>query len=341
MNLPDYHFLSAPLWLVTLLHLLTLALHFFAMSLLLGTATITLWSSLRNRWGGASAVDFSRLFPAATAATVTLGVAPLLFLQLVFPRQVYAASIVSGWFWLSIIAAVILAYYAFYRSSFSAQRTGLANHTMLALATCGLIYVSLVYSSVFSMAEQPTLIRSLYVKNQSGLVWNPALGGYALRWLHMVLGALTIGGFFVGFMGKDHPEVAATGKVAFMVGMAAAALAGIVYLISLGSVFKALMHSPAIWALTSATLLSLASLHFFSKNRFWISGTTLFLSVFGMVYVRHTVRLLKLAESFDPSSWRIAPQWSPFLLFLVCFLIMLAALAWMLWLFFGSKTEPA
>lgn len=341
MNLPDYHFLSAPLWLVTLLHLLTLALHFFAMSVLLGGAAITLWSSLRCRWSDASAVDFSRLFPAATAATVTLGVAPLLFLQLVFPRQVYAASIVSGWFWLSVIAAVILAYYAFYRASFSAQRTGRANHAMLALATGGLIYVSLLYSSVFSMAEQPALIRSLYAKSQSGLVWNPTVADYALRWLHMLLGALTIGGFFVGVLGKEHPAVATTGKAAFMWGMGAAAVVGIAYLISLGAIFKALMHSPAIWALTAATLLALGSLHFFSKSRFWISGSTLFLSIFGMVYVRHTVRFFRLAESFDPASWRIATQWSPFLLFLVCFLIMLAVLTWMLWLFFGSKNELA
>lgn len=341
MNLPDYHFLSAPLWLVTLLHLLTLALHFVAMSLLLGGATITLWSSLRSRWSGSSAVDFSRLFPAATAATVTLGVAPLLFLQLVFPRQVYAASIVSGWFWLSVIAAVIVAYYAFYRASFSAQQTGRANQAMLALAAAGLIYISLVYSSVFSLAEQPALIRTLYAKNQSGLVWNPAVAGYGLRWLHMVMGALTVGGFFIGMMGQDSPDVAATGKTAFWGGMLAAAAAGTAYLVALGSILKPLMRSPAMAVLTVAILLALASLHFFSRRKFWVSGTALFLSVFGMVYVRHTVRLLRLADTFAPSSWRIATQWSPFLLFLVCFVVMLAVLAWMLWLFLGAKREPA
>ena len=341
MNLPDYHFLSAPLWLVTVLHLLTLTLHFFAMNILLGGAAITLWSSARNRWGGTRAVDFSRLLPAATAATVTLGVAPLLFLQLVYPRQVYAAAIVSGWFWLFVIAAVIVAYYAFYRASFSGQRTGRVNHLMLALAAAGLIYVSLVYSSVFSMAEQPALIRSLYAKNQSGWVWNPTVGSYALRWLHMVLGALTVGGFFVGMMGQDHPKVSATGKAAFAGGMGVAAAAGIAYLVALMPYLEALMRSPAIMALAAAVLLSLVSLHFFFRKSFWISGLALFLSVFGMVYVRHVVRMLRLGEAFDPASWRIAPQWSPFILFLVCFVVMLAVLAWMLWLFFGSKHEAA
>ena len=339
MNLPDYHFIAAPLWLVTVLHLLTLTLHFFAMNILLGGAVITLWSSLRNPWGGTEAVAFSKLFPAATAATVTLGVAPLLFLQLVYPRQVYAAAMVSGWFWLFVPAAVIVAYYAFYRASFSGQRTGLVNHVMLALATAGLIYVSLVYSSVFSMAEQPPLVRSLYAKDQSGWVWNPAVGSYALRWLHMLAGALTVGGFFVGMMGRDHPKVSATGKAAFAGGMGVAAAAGIAYLVSLTPYLEAIMRSPAILALAAAILLSLASLHFFFRKSYWTSGLALFLSVFGMVYVRHAVRLLRLGSAFDAASWRIAPQWSPFLLFLGCFVAMLAVLAWLLWMFFSAKSE--
>jgi hypothetical protein len=341
VTLPDYHFLSAPLWLVTVLHLLTLTLHLFAMNVLLGGVVITLWSSARNRWGGTQAVDFSRLFPAATAATVTLGVAPLLFLQLVYPRQVYAAAIVSGWFWLSVIAAVIVAYYAFYRASFSGQRSGRANFVMLALGAAGLIYVSLVYSSVFSMAEHPALVQSLYAKNQSGWVWNPAVGSYALRWLHMVLGALTVGGFFVGMMGQDNPKVFSTGKVAFAGGMGVAATAGLAYLVSLMPYIEAIMRSPAISALAAAIVLSLASLHFYFRRNFWLSGLALFLSVFGMVSVRHVVRMLRLREAFDPASWRIAPQWSPFLLFLVCFVVMLAVLAWMLWLFFRPKNEAA
>ena len=156
MTLPDYHFISAPLWLVTTLHLLTLSLHLAAMSCLFGGALIVLWAGVRKQWAGPDAAGFVRVLPAATAATVSLGVAPLLFLQLVYPRQVYAAAIVSGWFWLAVIGAVITAYYAFYRTSFQAHRTGQVSLGLLALAALGLLYTSLVYSSVFALAEQPT-----------------------------------------------------------------------------------------------------------------------------------------------------------------------------------------
>jgi hypothetical protein len=339
MNLPDSQFLSAPLWLVTVLQLLTLTLHFVAMNFLLGGVIIVFHAGIRKRWNDPTLLKFVRLFPAAMAATVTLGVAPLLFLQLVYPRQVYSAAIVSGWFWLNVITAVIIAYYALYRVSLKVEKSGQVSLPTLLLALFGLLYVSFIYSSVFSMAEQPKLIHSLYAQNQSGLIVNPALGDYLLRWLHMILGAVTVGGFFVGLLGRDEPATYQTGKQYFVFGMVLASLAGMAYLLSLLPILAAFMRTPAIWALTVAVLLSLGALHFFFKKNFCASGTMLFFSMLGMVYARHTVRLLKLAGQFDPVSWRIAPQWGPFLMFLVCFVVALVVVAYMLRLFFRTSTR--
>ena len=339
MTLPDYHFISAPLWLVTTLHLLTLSLHLAAMSCLFGGALIVLWAGVRKQWAGPDAAGFVRVLPAATAATVSLGVAPLLFLQLVYPRQVYAAAIVSGWFWLAVIGAVITAYYAFYRTSFQAHRTGQVSLGLLALAALGLLYTSLVYSSVFALAEQPDLLRALYAKDQSGWVWNPALGAYGLRWLHMVLGALTVGGFFVSVVGQKAPAMAATGRAALVGGMAATAAVGFLYLLSLDADLPIYMRTPAMPVLVVALALALAALHLHSRKRLALAGLCLFLSVFGMVYLRHVLRLVRLRGSFDLAAWRIAPQWSPFLLFLVCFILMLVVLIWMARLFFRPEPE--
>jgi hypothetical protein len=336
MNLPDYQFLSAPLWLLSTLHVLTLTLHFVAMNFLLGGVIIVLHAGLRKRWDDPTLLKFVRLFPAAMAATVTLGVAPLLFLQLVYHRQVYSAAIVSGWFWLMIITAVIIAYYALYRAALKGERTGKISLAALVLALVGLLYVSIVYSSVFSMAESPKLIHELYSKDQSGLVFNPAAGDFILRWLHMVLGAVTVGGFFVGMLGRNEPATYQTGKQYFVVGMVLASMAGMAYLLSLLPILAAFMKTPAIWALTVAILLSLGSLHFFFKKNFCVSGTMLFVSMLGMVYARHEVRLLKLADQFEPSSLRVAPQWGPFVMFLICFVIALVVVGYMLRLFFGA-----
>jgi len=338
MNLPDYEFLSAPLWLVTTLHLLTLTLHFVAMNFLFGGILITIFAAFRRRWDEPTLKKFSRMFPSAMAATVTLGVAPLLFLQLVYHRQVYAAAIVSGWFWLLIFVVVIVAYYALYRS---ALKAGNISAPALLIALAGLIYVSLTYSSVFSMAENPKQMQVLYAANQTGWVWNPSAHDYALRWLHMMLGAVTVGGFIVGFIGRDRPEVYGLGKQFFVGGMVLASLAGMAYLLSLLPYLKAFMHTPAISALTVGVVLSLGSLHFFFKKKFYGAGTMLFVSMLTMVYARHTVRLLKLAGQFDPAAWRVAPQWSVFALFLVCFVAMLAVVGYMIRLVIRAKPNAA
>ncbi|MDP2876135.1 MAG: hypothetical protein Q8O00_08130, partial [Holophaga sp.] len=78
MNTPDSAFLSAPLGLLTLLHLLTLTLHLLAMNILLGGLVIAVIAAVKGRWEDLDLQRFAKLFPAAMAATVTLGVAPLL-----------------------------------------------------------------------------------------------------------------------------------------------------------------------------------------------------------------------------------------------------------------------
>jgi hypothetical protein len=339
MQLPDYNFLPAPLWLITVLHLVTLTLHFIAMNFLVGGIIAVLWGKFTDRWDEPVVQKFVKLFPTALAATVSLGVAPLLFLQLVFHRQVYAASIVSAWFWLGIIGAVILAYYLLYAAALS-QKTGRGSRPIyLTIALVALLYVSFVYSSIFSMAERPDLYTKLYAADQSGLVINPDFHGYLYRWLHMIFGAITVGGFFVGWLGKDDKGAYEVGRTFFLWGTVVAGTFGTFYLISLGPLLRPFMRTPGIWALTLGIILSAGSLHFYFKKKFVGAAAMLFVSLFGMVVTRHYVRLLNLAGSFEPATIPIRPQWSIFVVFLIFFVIAIGAVWYMVRLFFekGGK----
>ncbi len=339
MTLPDSSFLPAPLWVITALHVLTLSLHFAAMNFVLGGTLIVLMGKFERRWENPTIRRFIALFPSAMAATVTLGVAPLLFLQLVYPRQMYSAAIVSGWFWFMIIPVVIGAYYLLYAASFSGKEGVSSKARFLWPALLALLFVSLVCSSVFSMAEHPDLIQRLYAQNQTGFQWNPDAGYYLLRWLHMILGAVAVGAYFVGLLGKDDPETFPVAKRLFGYGMAGAAAAGFAYLVSLKAILPGLVRMPAIWALMVAILLSLGSLHFFFTRRFLPSGLALFVSLVLMVFTRHQLRVLRLQGYFDPASWRIAPQWFPFLLFLICFASAAILIVYMVRLFFSSRPD--
>jgi hypothetical protein len=339
VNYPDYHFLPAPLWLITILHVLTLALHFAAMNFLFGGLAVIVFGRAVRKWQDESLQTYVKLLPAATAATVTLGVAPLLFVQLVYGKLVYAASITSAWLWLFIFVAVIAAYYLLYGASLSP--TIQRRKRLLPFALVALFYVSFVYSTVFSMSEHPDVYRALYAHNQSGAAINPDAASWVLRWVHMVIGAITVGGFFVGLVGRNSETAWPLGRGFFLGGTVASILVGGAYLISLGDALQPFIHSPGIAFVTAGFLLTVISVYLFWTRRFVLAGTLVFLSLLCMAAARHVLRLIYLRGTFDPGAVVVAPQWGVFAVFLVCFVAALGLVAWMLALFFRGRAQAA
>lgn len=344
MNLPDYHFLSAPLWLITGLQILVVTLHFAAMNLVVGGLFFVMVSRFLNKQDLPVVKIWVKLAPTAMAGTITLGVAALLFLQVVFPGQFYSASIVSGWFWLLVIAAAISAYYLLYLGAFHPSGTVHSKWFWLGLTLFCFLYISLVYSSTFSLLERPELCRALYRQVQSGWILNTDLTSYLIRWLHMLSGASMVGGFWIGWLGRKDEGSFNLAKWFTLGGMLLAFLFGMLYLVVLGPEIPALMRSPAAWSLTLSILLSMGALHLFFKKRFGLAGLSLFISLMGMVLVRHHLRLIMLQGHYDPASVRIAPQWSVIVLFICSFLLAVGLLIYMLRLFFysqpGQGSEP-
>jgi hypothetical protein len=261
--------------------------------------------------------------------------------QLVYHRQIYAASIVSGWFWLGIIGVAILAYYALYASAFGVEKPAAHKKRWLIVALICFAYISYIYSSVFSMAEHPDLYKVLYASNQSGWVINPEVGSYIFRWLHMLAGAVTVGGFFVGLIGRKDEAAFRIGKGFFLWGMGITMVFGLGYLFTLGDAILPFMKSPAIWVLLVAIVLSLGSLHFFFKKKFLASGLMVLLSLIGMVTVRQVLRIIHLEGAFEPSSLPVMPQWSVFSLFLVFFVIALLLVWYMVKIFLARERQTA
>ncbi len=333
---PSYEFLSAPVWLITGLHVLTLALHFLAMGLVFGGLGLILFARLDDKWSRPAVRTFLRALPSAMAATITLGVAPLLFVQLVYHRQVYAAAIVSGWYWIGILAAVVIAYFVLYRVALVPRLAPGRVALWLGLALAALVYASLAYAGIFAMAEAPKTIQSAYAADPSGQSFNPDVGAWIFRWLHMVAGAFTLGAFALGIFGRRDEKLFAYAKRALVIAMTAAVLAGLIYLGSLGPLLARFLQSPALAFIAVTLVLSLASLALFFRGRLAASGALLFVSLLSMVSNRQLLRSIRLDGIVDSSAMPFKPQWSVLLLFAVCFVVALGAVAYMLWLYFGE-----
>jgi hypothetical protein len=157
----------------------------------------------------------------------------------------------------------------------------------------------------------------------------------------MVLGAVTVGGFFVGLIGRSNDPAFRTGKTFFLFGMVVSMLVGLAYLLTLGDYLRPFMRSPAIWMLMVSIVLSLGSLHFFFKKKWLGVGLMLFVSLLGMVVIRHILRLIVLEGQFDPGTIQVVPQWSVFVVFLVCFVVAIGLVWYMLRLYVTDRRRTA
>src|SRR5512146_548330 len=96
--------LPAPVWLLTALLLLTFFLHLLAMNCLVGGGLVALVSAVRGKSDEMSrhiGRKLANILPVIMAATITLGVAALLFVQVLYGQLFYSSSILIGAAWIS------------------------------------------------------------------------------------------------------------------------------------------------------------------------------------------------------------------------------------------------
>ncbi|MCA1796739.1 MAG: hypothetical protein LC645_04195, partial [Geobacteraceae bacterium] len=99
-------------WFYVLL-MLTFLLHLLLMNAMLGGGIIALISSLRKKEQSLLiSKEFSYKWPYTIAFAVNLGVAPLLFIQVLYGHFIYTSSILMAVWWFSIVVLLILAYYS-------------------------------------------------------------------------------------------------------------------------------------------------------------------------------------------------------------------------------------
>ncbi len=343
--------IPGPYWLFTVLHWLTFALHLTAMNVLFGGLLVFLlagMSHLRTRLFDSEV----RLFPTVMAATITLGVAPLLFLQVIYGRFFYSATIVSAWNWYLVIPVLIVVYYLLYTVSLSGKLSQKSKLILLAVAVAGFVYVSYTFTMISDLAEKPELWEGLYQSSPGGWSVNPSIVETLFRWLHTLAGALAVAGVSIMFIALYHPKVKIDrnlltfGGRMYMLGVIKAAILGLIYFFTLdGPIFRAFAMSPGLHAIIGAAVLNIIAVYVVYRAlgqerphwKLWTSAILVFAGLFCMVIARHVLRLVYLEGYFDPAELTVAQQWSPFTMFLVTFVIGLLVLFWMLRKYFGSK----
>lgn len=278
--------------------------------------------------------------------TITTGVAPLLFVQVLYQQYFYTATILLGWIWFSFLVLLMVGYYSAYAFKFRGNRsTGSGGVFWLMLSALMFLLIAMIHVAVNLMHSQPGNWKE-YALAPLSVVADPVFFPRFLHFLFASIGlsALVMCWWAVRKAGQGE-ELELNSEIAryswkWVLWMTVfQILDGFLLLLVLPSdVLKGTMKGGAatLIPLGLAIVLALALLMLVSRvkdpteDRGMVT-TTLAIFIVGMVVMvitRQQVRDFYLAEAQSHFVMKSAPQWGPLVLFLVLFVLGLVTVAW-------------
>ncbi len=336
-------------WFYVLLTL-TFVLHILVMNAMLGGGIIALISAFR---GGEQNTllgkEIGYKWPYTIAFAVNLGVAPLLFVQVLYGQFIYSSTVLMAIWWFSIFGLLILAYYGAYIYDFKFDSLGNLRIIMLVFSVSILLFVGFMFSNNMTLMLQPEKWQA-YFNNAGGtllLLSDPSLFP---RYLHFVIGAVAVAGLFLALIGHfrfmkssvNRETLITKGMKYFTYSTALQIIIGFWFLIALPKrVMMVFMGGSACGTvlLLLGTILGFVVLYFGYKKRVVVSSVITLVTLIVMVFMRDLVRIAYLKPYFRLPDLVVEPQYSPFIFFLVIFAIGLALVGYMLKLAFGCRQE--
>lgn len=350
---PDPLPLPAPHALVWFLLLLTFLLHLLPMNLLLGG---TVLGSLSRHLGGPGGREhhpqlvkfFSKAMPVTTAAAITLGVAPLLLVQVLYGRLFFTSSILMAWIWFAVIPLLCIGYYGTYLLAFKEDKLGGALPVVSWGTTLIFVAIAFIYVNNMSLMLRPEVFLEKYMTSAAGFQLNWGDATLIPRFGHMFLGALAVTGMVVAIFGvirsgRDEAFgrwAVKYGAIWFVVATALNIVFGLWWLVALPrEVMLRFMGQDMLAAaslglgiLFALGVLMMMVMAIQAKNPGGLvrgSAITLLLTLVFMILVRDSVRQGALEQAgFEAVKW-VAPQWGILTVFLLLLVGAIVTIIWM------------
>ena len=223
--------LPAPIWLLKLLHIVTLALHFVAVEMLLGGLLLAVLLSLfrRSPASTVTARALARRLTVVMTFVINLGVPPLLFAQVLYGRALYTSSVLIGLYWISIIGLLMLTYWLLYR--FSARLEAGRSAWWVGLIAWLLAgSIARLLSTNMTLMLRPEVWRQMYSASSAGRFLPTGDPTLEPRWLLMMAGGLFIGGLWMVYLAARSTFTAEEKRFVAGIGGKVATVFGIFYL---------------------------------------------------------------------------------------------------------------
>lgn len=322
-----------------LLLIVTFVLHLLFMNTMLGSGIIALIREFKmDKTADELNQDLSEKLPYTIAFTVNMGVAPLLFLQVLYGHFVYTSSILMAVYWISIILILIIAYYCAYIYDFKFEAMGQARKIFIAISVLLLLWTGFVFSNNMTMMMQPETWQA-YFRNPFGTLLNLSEPMLLPRYLHFVFASIAVAGLFQAIVWKMKASNPASEKAVksgltwFSIATCIQFLVGLWFLVALPEdkmmlfMGKGTLHTAL---LVCGIVMAVAALFTAARNNVWATTGIVLVTVLAMVLVRDLLRSAYLSPYFSPASLEVVPEYSPMILFLISFVAGIAIIAYML-----------
>ncbi len=321
--------------------ILTFVLHLLFMNTMLGTGIIAFVSHLKGpKHKSSLTTDISKKLPYTIAFTVNMGVAPLLFMQVIYGHFFYVSSVLMAVYWISIIPLLLTAYYSAYIYDFKHEALGSARALFIGVTVLILLFTGFLFTNNLTLMLHPEAWKE-YFQKPGGTLLNLSDPTLIPRYLHFVTASIALGGLFIALLARfnirkgieEKSDRIDTGMQWFCYATMAQLVIGLWFLISLPSHIMILfmggrpLHSVVFAAGVAGVMLSL----FFGFKKLLLpTAVSLIGTVIFMVIMRDLVRKAYLEPYFSLSSLKVIPQFSPLILFIICFVAGLAIVGFVL-----------
>jgi hypothetical protein len=344
--------LPAPIWLFKLLHIVTLALHFVAVEMLLGGLLVAvLLSAFRDSpLAAVAARALARRLTTVMTYVINLGVPPLLFAQVLYGRALYTSSILMGVYWISIIAVLTATYWLLYR--FTARLEAGKSAWWVGFAAWLLAgYIARMLSTNMTLMMRPEVWRDMYSASAMGAYLPTGDPTLMPRWLLMMAGGLFFAGLWLIYLSGRRTFAADERKYLAGLGGRLAALFGLIYIaaglwaqktqpdvVKSGLATHPLYHYATFagygWlALVAAGVLIagiIGARKITANLTGWLCAVLALLIELTLVIYRDAVRdLTLLSKGLDVWQRAVVTNWGVVGLFLVLFVAGLGVVGWL------------
>ena len=314
--LPDPLPLPMPPSALKALLLVTFTLHLMAVNIGVGGSVLMAVQALRGKPEDRELIRrIAPMLPAAVTFAITLGIAPLLFVQLTYGPFFYTASVLTAFPWLALIFLLMAGYALLYRFV-GAAATDVFRATSGIVGALLLLSVGLMLVNVTTLSLRPDLWAAHAAASPHGLRMNLADPTLWPRYLHMVAGIVAVAGVLLAGWGawRDHAYARRVGLIWFIAATASQAAWGTWLLIRQPApVFELLMNATTAPSLTMwfsiacgalALLMAIpASQGGAPAKAVWPPFGLAMASVLGMILLRDQARDASLAAfGFHPGT---------------------------------------